>query len=221
MRPIEEYFSAPLNLIFLSSAPISIDKLDPLELPNLPLALDMYILKDQSLVLTSTWVEDITITLDFKICKTKLHERFSQHISISKQPFDQALVLKNKIFMFIDMNDDQKIYGKKTPDLTRIYTTLQHLIAQEQSFLSQIINFNDMLTKADIFTPVIPRRKRTVSRSSTENHTIITFQRFLSNSHENKRPLNLVKRSTTNIFSPYSLISIRDTARKFNRIHFA
>ena len=136
MQPIEEYLSSPLNLIFLASAPISIDKLDPLQLPNLPLSLDMYILKDQSLVLTSTWVEDITITLNFKICKTKLHERFSQHVSISKQPFDQALVLKNKIFMFIDMNDDQKFYGKKTPDLTRIYTTFQHLIAQEQSFLS-------------------------------------------------------------------------------------
>ena len=125
MRPIEEYFSAPLNLIFLSSAPISIDKLDPLELPNLPLALDMYILKDQSLVLTSTWVEDITITLDFQICKTKLHERFSQHISISKQPFNQALVLKNKIFMFIDMNDDQKFYGKK-PLISLAFTPLSN-----------------------------------------------------------------------------------------------
>ena len=87
MRPIEDYFSAPLNLIFLSSAPISIDKIDPLELPNLPLALDMYILKDQTLVLTSTWVEDITITLDFQHCKTKLHERFSQQISLYQQPF--------------------------------------------------------------------------------------------------------------------------------------
>merc|ERR1712215_224293 len=154
---------------------------DPLELPNLPLALDMYILKDQTLVLTSTWVEDITITLDFQICKTKLHERFFQHIYISQQPFDQDLVLKNKIFMFIDMNDDQKFYGKKTPDLTRIYTTLQHLIAQEKAYLRKIIHFNDMLTKADILTPVIPRRKRTVSRSNTEDHTIITFEKILSN----------------------------------------
>ena len=71
MQPIEEYFSSPLNLIFLASAPISIDKLDPLKLPNLPLSLDIYILKDQSLVLTSTWVEDILITLDFNICQTK------------------------------------------------------------------------------------------------------------------------------------------------------
>ena len=97
MRPIEDYFSAPLNLIFLSSAPISLNKIDPLELPDFPLALDMYILKDQTLVLTSTWVEDITITLDFQHCKTKLNERFSQQISLSQQPFDQALVIKNKI----------------------------------------------------------------------------------------------------------------------------
>ena len=106
MQPIEEYFSSPLNLIFLASAPISIDKLDPLQLPNLPLSLDMYILKDQSLVLTSTWVEDIIITLDFNICKTKLYERFSQHVFINKQPYDQALVIKNKILMFIDMDSD-------------------------------------------------------------------------------------------------------------------
>ena len=56
----------------------------------------MYILKDQSLVLTSTWIEDITVTLDFQHCKTKLNERFSQQISLSQQPFDQALVIKNK-----------------------------------------------------------------------------------------------------------------------------
>ena len=71
-----------------------------------------------------------------------------------------------------------------------------------------------MLTKADILTPVIPRHKRTVSKPSTENQTIITFERFLSNSHENKRPLNLVKRSITDIFSPYSLTSIGDTANR-------
>ena len=121
---------------------------------------------------------------------------------------------------------------KKNPDLTRIYTTLQHLIAQEQSFLSQIINFNDMLTKADIFPPVTPKRKRTVSRSSATSPTILTFPRFLSNSHENERPITLVKRSITDIFSPYSLTSIGDTANRnfltmnkilmqYNQIHFA
>ena len=76
MQPIEEYYSSPLNLICLASAPISIYKLDPLKLPNLPLSLDKYILKDQSLVLTSTWVEDILITLDFNICQTNFKKDF-------------------------------------------------------------------------------------------------------------------------------------------------
>ena len=65
IRPIGDYFSAPLNLIFLLSAPVSLNKIDPLKLPDFPIALDMYILKDQTLVLTSTFVADITVTLDF------------------------------------------------------------------------------------------------------------------------------------------------------------
>ena len=194
--------------------PISLNKIDPLKLPDFPLALDMYILKDQTLVLTSTWVADITVTLDFQHCKTKINERFSQQISLSQQPFDQALVIKNKIFMFINMNDDQKFYAKKTPDLTRIYTTLQHLIAQEKAYLRQITHFNDMLKKANILATVNPRLKRTVSKSSAGKHTNITFEKSLPKNHENYKILTFVKRSITDIFSPYSLTSIGDTANK-------
>merc|ERR1712215_199459 len=164
MQSIEEYYSSPLNLIFLVSAPNSIDKLDPLKLPDLPLSLDVYILKDQSLVLTSTWVEDILITLDFNICQTKTQERFSPKISVIQQPFDQALVIKNKVFMFVNMDSDENFYGKKNPDLQRIYTILQHIISQEKSFLTQLANFNEMLKKTDIFPAHIPKRKRSVPR---------------------------------------------------------
>ena len=115
----------------------------------------MYILKDQSLVLTSTWVEDILITLDFNVCQTKIQERFSQKISVIQQPFDQALVIKNKVFMFVNMDSDENFYGKKTPDLQRIYTILQHIISQEKSFLTQLANFNEMLKKADIFPKLV------------------------------------------------------------------
>ena len=73
IRPIGDYFSAPLKLIFLSSALASLNKIDPLKLPYFPIALDMYILKDQALILTSTWIADITVTLDFQHCKTKIN----------------------------------------------------------------------------------------------------------------------------------------------------
>ena len=84
IRPIGDYFSAPLKLIFLSSASVSLNKIEPLKLPDFPISLDMYILKDQTLVLTSTWVTDITVTLDFQHCKTKINERFSQQITLSR-----------------------------------------------------------------------------------------------------------------------------------------
>ena len=180
MQSKQEYYSSPLNLIFLASAPISINKLDPLKLTDLPLALDMYILKDQSLVLTSTWVEDILITLDFNVCQTKIEERFSQKISVIQQPFDQALVIKNKVFMFVNMDSDENFYGKKTPDLQRIYTILQHIISQEKSFLTQLANFNEMLKKADIFPAHIPKRKRSVPRINlgATSPKLVSFPRF-------------------------------------------
>ena len=67
----EHYFSAPLNLIFLCSAPISINDIDPSQLPDIPTSLDMYVLKDQNIVLTTTWITDITITMDFANCKKR------------------------------------------------------------------------------------------------------------------------------------------------------
>ena len=84
-------------MIFLSSAPVSINDIDPLQLPEFPISLDMYILKDQTLVLTTTWIADITVTLDFENCKTQIYERFSQTLTLSQKPFNQALVIVNKL----------------------------------------------------------------------------------------------------------------------------
>ena len=166
----------------------------------------MYILKDQTLVLT--------VTLDFENCKTQIYERFSQTLTLSQKPFNQALVIVNKHFQFIKMNNSQKFYAKKTPDLTRIYTTIQHLIEQENAYLRQITLFNDMLKSANILAEVNPRLRRTVSKTSAEKQPKIIFEKSLPKHHENHTILTIVKRSITDIFSPYSLTSIGDTANK-------
>ena len=174
----------------------------------------MYILKDQTLVLTTTWITDITVTLDFENCKKQIFERFSQTLTLSQKPYNQALVIVNKLFQFINMNDSQKFHAKKTPDLTRIYTTIQHLIEQENAYLRQITLFNDMLKSANILEEVNPRLRRTVSKTSAGKQPKIIFEKSLPKHHENYTILTIVKRSITDIFSPYSLTSIGDTANK-------
>ena len=39
----DNYFGAPLNIIYICSAPIPINDLDPANLPTNPTALDMYV----------------------------------------------------------------------------------------------------------------------------------------------------------------------------------
>ena len=78
------------------------------------------------------------------------------------------------------MDSDENFYGKKTPDLQRIYTLLQHIISQEKSFLTQLANFNEMLKKADIFPAHIPKSKRSVPRINlgATSPKLVSFPRF-------------------------------------------
>ena len=162
----DDHFGATLNIIFICSAPIPINDLDPANLPTNPTYLDMYILRNQDIVLTTTWMVDQTITMNFANCIKEITDRFSQSLVLTKQPYNQALVLINQQFKFISMNSSQKFQAKITPDLTRVFTTLNHVINQESAFLRQITLFKDMLTNADILLDVNPRLKRTAPISS-------------------------------------------------------
>ena len=181
----EHYFSAPLNIIFLCSAPISLNDIDPSKLPESPTALDMYVLKNQNIVLTTTWITDLTITMNFANCKKEIFDRFSQTLILTQKPYNQALVIVDKTFQFIGMNDSQKFNAKITPDLTRVYTTINHLINQENAFLRQITLFNKMLTSADILLDVNSRLKRTASINSPKQQPKIIFEKSSSVNPEN------------------------------------
>ena len=92
----EHYFSAPINIIFICSAPISLNDIDPANLPTNPTALDMYVLRNQNIVLTTTWMIDQTITMNFANCIKEINDRFSQSLVLKKKPYNQALVLNNQ-----------------------------------------------------------------------------------------------------------------------------
>ena len=81
----EHYFGAPLNIIFICSAPISLNDIDPANLPESPTALDIYVLKNQNIVLTKTWITDLTITMNFANCIKEIYDRFSQSLILTKK----------------------------------------------------------------------------------------------------------------------------------------
>ena len=112
------------------------------------------------------------------------------------------------------MNSSQKFQAQTTQDLTRVFTTLGHIINQESAFLRQLTLFKDMLTNADILLDVSQRLKRTapISRSLQQPTTI--FEQGLPVQIVNSKVLNLAKRSITDIFNLYSVTSIGDTANK-------
>ena len=174
----------------------------------------MYILKNQDIVLTSTWVVDQTITMNFSNCIQAITDRFSQLLVLSKQPFNQALVLINQQFKFVSMNSSQKFQAKITQDLTRVFTTLGHVINQESAFLCQITLFKDMLTNADILLDVNQRLKRTAPISSPIQQPTTIFEQSFSVKPVNSKLLTFAKRSITDIWTPYSVTSIGDTANK-------
>ena len=119
----------------MCSAPLQINYLDPTNLPELPISLDVFILKNQDIVITSNWVIDQTITMDFPNCIQAINQRFSQLLVLVKQPFNQALVLIDQEFQFVNMNNSQKFMAHTTQDLKRVFMTLGQIIDQESAFL--------------------------------------------------------------------------------------
>ena len=95
----------------MCSAPLQINDLDPSSLPIMPIYLDMFILREQDIVITSNWVIDQTG------CIEAINQRFSQVLVLVKQPFNHALVLIDQKFQFVNMNHTSKFMAHTTQDL--------------------------------------------------------------------------------------------------------
>ena len=111
----------------MCSAPLQIGDLNPSNLPIDHISLDMFILHDQEIVITSNWVIDETITMDFPGCIQAINECFSQTLVLVKQPYNQALVLIDQKFQFVNMNHTSKFMAHTTQDFQRVFATL-HLV---------------------------------------------------------------------------------------------
>ena len=91
-----------LNIIFMTSSAQDLDQLNPKDLPKIPSAIDVWILRDQDILLISYWdAEDQVINMNFSGFQKQIKKVFSQTLMTKEQPFNQGLVIIDQTFQFI------------------------------------------------------------------------------------------------------------------------
>ena len=233
-----------LDIIFMSSAATDFASLDPTNLPKIPTSLDIWVLRDQSIILTKKMLSDEAMNLQFESFIDSIKTTFGQTITVQKQPFNQALILKNKEFAFVRMDSKDTYSAKKTKKLTKLTTLFAQIISQELSFLNQLTSFTDMLHDAKIFTtPVsteltpesatqVSKPKRSISQfdlpiMNDSNYQELKMSNVFNVSLIDRAILNRTRRNIFDIFTPYSINDLGTTAnqnyklmnRNFKQIH--
>ena len=98
-------FRTRLNIIFKTSSPKKVDDLDPAKLPIVPTSLDMWVLRDQSIVLTMNWeTNDEVINMNFTGFTAEILKTFSQTLVPTSKPYNQGLVVIDKVLQFVSMD---------------------------------------------------------------------------------------------------------------------
>jgi len=193
----------------MSDSAFQIKYLSPADLPEDPIALDAWILEGKEVILSKDRVaDDQLISSEFDEMKDIVQQNFNQPIEIEKQPFHQCLVLENKLLKFVRM-DTQKTYLAQTnPPLTQVSTILERIIAQELDFRKQLTTFQIMLQTADVLKSPV----KLISNDTLQQQTIASESELKPTGH------SLLKRSILDIFTPYSLNTVGDTANDNYRI---
>ena len=91
----------------MASAAYNFTLLNPSDLPTSDLAIDVWKIKNQDVILTQEYNRDIGLNWQFSKFRTELQTRFGQTIDITKQSFNQVLTLQNGKFSFVNFNSDK------------------------------------------------------------------------------------------------------------------
>ena len=204
-------FYAKVHIIFITSSAHTFALLDPANLPTQPIAIDVWILRNQNVILTTKYQSDSGLNWQFSTFTQGLKSRFNQDITFTKQAFNQVLVLRNSIFSFANFDSEEMFLCKNSSHLFKVAVLFAQIIEQENSFLTELTSFQSMLYKAKILTTTIlpigsTRPKRDEIIVQTKNLTVQSSAK-MSN-------IKRLRRNIGDIFSPYSVTSIGDTANQ-------
>jgi hypothetical protein len=207
----------------MSGSSTAFSSLDPQNLPTDPTSLDIWILRDQNIILSTHIISEESMNLQFAGFIKNILTTFGQVITVTPQPFHQALVLREKIFSFERMDSNIKYAAKTNKRVLQIATLFQQIVTQELSFLSQLQAFTKMLLDANIFTtpppaqsttPQVTRNKRRIAQFNSSNKSCNNCGGKMSNSFNKILHSNRNKRNIFDIFTPYSVNELGSTANQ-------
>ena len=147
-------YKTRLSLAFITASAFDFKNYKPNTLPLTKQAVDVWILRDQTILLTkNSNSEDSMVNMLFPGFTSTLRNTFGQTVIPTRQPFNQGLVLEAGQFRFVNMNISDIYEVRKTPDMSQTYRTFSQLINQDQKFLNQLQSFMSMLINSKVFGP--------------------------------------------------------------------
>ena len=134
-------YHAKLPIIFMASSALNFATLDPNDLPSSNVAVDIYVIRNQDVILSQFFHNDTALNWQFPKFVSDFKKRFGQDITVSKQNYNQILVIRNLEFSFVDFDSNDMFLCKNSTHLAQIATLFSQIIEQENSFLLQLKSF--------------------------------------------------------------------------------
>ena len=188
----QTYFTK-LGIAFVTSSEFSFKSLKPTQLPDGNLALDVYLLRNQEVLITKNYQDqDELRNMIFPGFSNLLHRTFGQTLVPSRQDYNQVLTLESKVFKFAPLSSPLSYAVNTTSQVMQVFELVSQIIEKEQEILDQLLAFTDMLVQTSVFTA-----GDTLANPQDES---LTQARLI--------------RDISAFFSPYSLSELGQTASK-------
>ena len=139
----------------MSSSAHNFALLDPTSLPLGKLAIDVWIIRNQEVILTQLYNRDQGLNWQFAKFIQDIQSKFGQSLTIQEQDYNQVLVLRDQKFSFVNFDSDTTYLCKNTTHLTHLATLFAQIIEQENSFLLELTSFQSMLLQSEIISTTV------------------------------------------------------------------
>ena len=106
-------FRTRLHIIFMTSSAKSVDELEPDDLPSIPTSLDIWILRDQSILLTTNWNHDEIIYIKFAKFENMTRHQFKQRLLPKTVNFNQSLLIIGGKLQFVSFNSPLTFFSNR------------------------------------------------------------------------------------------------------------